>query len=312
MPLSEPLIFEPLFMERVWGGRRLETMYGKRLPQGVRIGESWELVDREDVQSVVHTGPLRGATLHELWSEHRNEIFGSGLAETPRFPLLFKLLDAQDRLSVQVHPPADVAARLGGDAKTEMWFFMNTLLDSVLYAGLKHGVTRARFEEALNEGNVAELIHQIPTRTGDAFWIPSGRIHAIGAGNVIFEVQQNSDTTYRVFDWKRLGLDGRPRPLHVAESLESIDFDDPEPGVIQPEGELLVSCEYFQVEKWVLTSSRECGGGRFAVFTVADGEVACGGRTFPSGSLFLVPASWSGGAIEPRTPSATVLRSTIP
>ncbi|MEO7317588.1 MAG: type I phosphomannose isomerase catalytic subunit, partial [Chthoniobacteraceae bacterium] len=227
MPITEPLIFEPLFMERVWGGRRLETLYGKRLPQGVRIGESWELVDREDAQSVVHSGPLRGATLNELWTGHRSEVFGSGLPETPRFPLLFKLLDAQDRLSVQVHPPADVAARLGGEAKTEMWYFLHAALDSVLYAGLKRGVTRAAIEEALSAGNVAELIHRLPTRAGDAIFIPSGRIHAIGAGNVIFEVQQNSDTTYRVFDWKRLGLDGRPRPLHVAESLESIDFEDP-------------------------------------------------------------------------------------
>ena len=112
-----------------------------------------------------------------------------------------------------------------------MWYFMNTLLDSDLYAGLKRGVTRPQFETALQEGHVADLIHHIPSRAGDAFFIPSGRIHAIGAGNVIFEVQQNSDTTYRVFDWNRLGLDGKPRALHIEESLASINWDDPEPGV---------------------------------------------------------------------------------
>ena len=279
MPLTEPIVFEPLFMERVWGGRRLEKLYGKRLPHGVRIGESWEIVDREDVQSVVHEGALRGATLHELWTQRRAEIFGAGLPDTARFPLLFKLLDAQDRLSVQVHPPAEVAARLGGEAKMEMWYFMDTLLDSDLYAGLKRGVTRAGFEQALAAGHVADLIHRMPSRAGDAFFIPTGRVHAIGAGNVIFEVQQNSDTTYRVFDWNRLGLDGKPRELHVAESLESINFDDPEPGVAEQRGEVVIACEHFRVEKWTLTGPRACGGPGFAVFAVERGEVACGSRT---------------------------------
>lgn len=312
MTLTEPLVFEPLFMERVWGGRRLETLYGKRLPQRVRIGESWEIVDREDAQSVVHEGPLRGTTLHELWTQRRADIFGEGMPENARFPLLFKLLDAQDRLSVQVHPPAEVALRFGGEPKNEMWYFMNTLLDSVLYAGLKRDVNRAKFEQALHAGNVADLIHQLPTRAGDAFFIPSGRIHAIGAGNIIFEVQQNSDTTYRVFDWKRLGLDGRPRPLHVAESLEAINFDDPEPSVVEPRGELLVDCNFFRVEKWALKTPRVCAGRQFAVYAVEAGEVTCGGQRFGTGALFLVPANWTGGEIAPGNSEATVLRTTIP
>jgi mannose-6-phosphate isomerase len=161
-------------------------------------------------------------------------VFGANLPNTPRFPLLFKLLDCQDRLSVQVHPPPEVAPRFNGEPKTEMWYLMATLLDSDLYAGLKRGVTREQFEDALHRGRVADLIHRIPTRAGEAFFIPSGRIHAIGAGNVIFEVQQNSDTTYRVFDWNRLGLDGKPRALHLDESLASINFDDPEPGSSNP------------------------------------------------------------------------------
>jgi len=143
MSLTQPIVFEPLFMRRVWGGRRLETLYGKHLPSGVRIGESWELVDRADAQSVVHDGNLQGLTLNELWNSRRGEIFGEGLPDTPRFPLLFKILDCQDRLSVQVHPPPEVAAGLGGEAKTEMWYFMNTLLDSDLYAGLKRGVANS-------------------------------------------------------------------------------------------------------------------------------------------------------------------------
>jgi mannose-6-phosphate isomerase len=309
MSLAVPLLFEPLFMRRVWGGRRLETLYGKHLPSGVRIGESWELVDREDAQSVVHDGPLQGLTLHDLWVNHRVEIFGEDLPESARFPLLFKILDCQDRLSVQVHPPADVAAQLGGEAKTEMWYFMNTLLDSDLYAGLKKGVTRPQFETALQEGHVADLIHRIPSRAGDAFFIPSGRIHAIGAGNVIFEVQQNSDTTYRVFDWNRLGLEGKPRTLHISESLASINFDDPEPGVAEAEGETVVSCDYFRVERWELDGERSCGtDSRFAVFTVLAGELECGERSFKPGSLFLTPA----GASLSLKGTGTVLRTVIP
>src|SRR4029453_6616090 len=147
--LTHPLVFEPLFIERVWGGRRLESFFHKRLPPGVRVGESWEIVDREEAQSVVHEGPLQGITLHELWTNHRPELFGMNLPATPRFPLLFKILDAQERLSMQVHPPPEVAARLGGEPKTEMWYFLDATLGGDIYAGLRQGVTHADFENAL-------------------------------------------------------------------------------------------------------------------------------------------------------------------
>ena len=299
-------------MERVWGGRRIETLLGKHLPVGARIGESWEVVDRDDAQSVVHEGPLRGRTLHELWTQRREEIFGAGLPDTPRFPLLCKILDAQERLSVQVHPPAAVAAQLGGEPKTEMWYLLDTLLESDLYAGLKRGVTRADFEHALGEGRVAEMIHTLPTHAGDAIFIPSGRIHAIGTGNLIVEVQQNSDTTYRVFDWNRLGLDGKPRALHVGESLASVNFDDIEPQFAQPQGETLVECEHFRVEKWVLNGPRSCKAERFAIFTVVAGSVECDGRSFPLGAFFLLPASTQQSEIKPLAPGTAVLRTTIP
>jgi mannose-6-phosphate isomerase len=312
MEILQPIVFEPLLMERMWGGRRLETLLGKRLPQSARVGESWEIVDRADAQSVVHTGPLRGRTLHELWTDFREDVFGAGLPDSERFPLLFKLLDAQERLSVQVHPPAEIAAQLGGEPKTEMWYFIDALLDSDLYAGLKRGVTRDDFVRALTEGNVADLIHHIPARAGDAFFIPSGRIHAIGAGNVIFEVQQNSDTTYRVFDWNRVGLDGRPRDLHVAESLQSINFDDPEPGVVEPRGDTLVESEFFRVEKWTLDQPRVAPEHEFAVFTVVAGRAACAGREFAQGDFFLVPPTLAGRTIHPSAEGSAVLRTTIP
>jgi mannose-6-phosphate isomerase len=310
--MEQPLVFEPLFMERVWGGRRLETHFGRRLPPSVRIGESWEIVDREEYQSVVHEGPLRGFTLHELWTERREEIFGSGLPDTFRFPLLFKILDAQERLSVQVHPPAEVAARRGGEPKTEVWHLMDALLDSDLYAGLKQGVTREEFEKAIHEGRVAEKIHSFRIKTGDTVFIPSGRIHAIGAGNLLVEVQQNSDTTYRVFDWNRLGLDGKLRELHVEESLESINFADAEPGVEEPRGDVLSECEFFRLEKWALAEPRGGAAGVFSVFTVTGGSVACRGRSFQRGDFFLLPAALGDAMIEPLEAGASVLRTTIP
>jgi mannose-6-phosphate isomerase len=314
MKLSTPIVFEPLFMERVWGGRRLETSYGKCLPQGIRIGESWEIVDRPEAQSVVHDGPLRGSTLHDLWTQHREALFGAGLPESERFPLLCKMIDAQDRLSVQVHPPAGIAAELGAEPKSEMWYVLDASLESHLYAGLKAGATRESFELALREGHVADQIHHIPAKKGDAIWIPSGRVHAIGGGNVIVEVQQNSDTTYRVFDWNRLGVDGRPRELHVDESMLSIDFEDHEPckAELQPDG-TLIDCEFFRVEKWELGAPRAAEHGeRFALFAVVDGTVECGGQAFPTGSFFLIPPVIAHGELRPVGGAATVLRTTPP
>ncbi len=323
-PLTQPLRFEPLFMERVWGGRRLELLYGKKLPPGDRVGESWEIVDREEAQSVVHDGPLRGFTLHELWTgPRRAEIFGADFPASPRFPLLVKFLDAQDRLSIQVHPPADRAQKMGGETKTEMWFVAHADSGAELYAGLADAsATRDAFAAALHEGKAAGLVHRLPVKTGDAMFIPSGRLHAIGAGNFIVEIQQNSDTTYRVFDWNRLGLDGSPRALHVAESLESIDFNDvrpslqPDPG---PAGGVLATCPFFQVEKWVLAAGMarpalENTAGRCAIFTVLTGRVECAGAKYGPGDFFLVPACLGDDAtIAAATAGdALVLRTTLP
>jgi mannose-6-phosphate isomerase len=313
MDITAPIIFEPLFMERVWGGRQLESIYHKALPPGTRIGESWEVVDREEAQSVVHTGPLKGSTLHDLWTDHREAVFGK-VAAAPRFPLLLKILDAQERLSVQVHPPAAVAAELHGEPKTEMWYVADTHLDSDIFAGLQPGVTREDFEQALDKGDVADKLHRIEVKPGDAIFIPSGRVHAIGAGNLIVEVQQNSDTTYRVFDWNRIGLDGKARQLHIQESLVSIDFEDVEPKLQTPKGELIVSCDYFRIDKWKLDGPREATlAGQFAIFTCLEGEVECSGSHFHPGDFFLVSATQADRSLKAAAGTkASVLRTTIP
>ncbi|HXR04458.1 MAG TPA: type I phosphomannose isomerase catalytic subunit [Verrucomicrobiae bacterium] len=229
-----PLTFHPIFKERVWGGRKLELLYKKNLPPGAPIGESWEISDRPGDVSVVANGPLAGKNLHWLMENHAGELLGDAKpAAGNRFPLLCKILDAREKLSLQVHPPANQAAELGGEPKTEMWYITDAAPGAELFVGLKRGVTRPEFEKKIQTGSVADCFHRISVRAGDAMFLPSGRVHAIGAGVVIFEIQQNSDTTYRVFDWNRVGLDGKSREMHIAQSLASIDFNDFEPALAQ-------------------------------------------------------------------------------
>ena len=211
-----PLTFHPILKERVWGGRSLECLYHKPLPAGVPIGESWEISDRPGDVSVVSNGPLAGKDLHWLMTRHATELLGAARPPDSRFPLLVKILDAQEKLSLQVHPPPGKAAELGGEPKTEMWYITEAAPGAELYVGLKRGVSREEFERKIKSGTVAECFHRVSVRPGDAMFLPSGRVHALGAGIVLFEVQQNSDTTYRVFDWNRLGLDGKPRELREA------------------------------------------------------------------------------------------------
>ena len=307
---SEPLTFTPLFQERIWGGRRLETLFGKKLPTNRRIGESWEIVDRPEAQSVVCAGVWSGKTLHELWLHHRRDVFGE-IADAPRFPLFLKLLDAEEKLSVQVHPPADVAAELGSEPKTECWYVAHAEPGAELYVGLKNGISRAAFEAALTNGTAAEQIHRIPVRAGDAMFLPSGRVHAIGAGNVLIEIQQNSDTTYRVFDWNRSGDDKAPRALHIAESLRSIDFADYEPELVRPACESLVKNALFALEKWALTKERPVApAGNFAIVVCLTGKIHCAGVEAGPGEFFLMPASLTDRVLRPVALDTTLLRIT--
>jgi mannose-6-phosphate isomerase len=313
--MDEPLIFEPIPMERVWGGRRLEVMYGKALPQGVPVGEIWEIVDREEAQSVVHEGSLKGALLNDLWHRHRGDVFGAAYAghQSGRFPILVKLLDAREKLSVQVHPPAPLAAEMGGEPKTEVWYFARCSPGARIYAGVKKGVTRADFEQGLHDGTVESRLHAITVHAGDSIFIPSGRLHAIGEGNVIVEIQQNSDTTYRVFDWNRMGLDGKPRTLHLGESLACTDFSDVEPNVSRVREGVIAGCPYFHVEKNTPDGPFcPAADGRFAIVTVLEGAVTCGKKTFSPGSFFLVPACAPGLAVTPSKEPARLLLTTLP
>ena len=308
-----PITFTPIYQERIWGGREFSTRLGRTLPGSRPIGEAWEVVDREEAQSVVADGLLRGKTLHELWTDHRAEIFGPRHAQAgPRFPLLCKLLDARDRLSVQVHPPSNIAPQLGGEPKTEVWYFLACDPGSRIYAGLAPGTTRASFADKLARGTVEECLHVLPTHEGDSIFIPSGRLHAIGEGNLIVEIQQNSDTTYRVFDWNRAGLDGKARELHIDESMQSIDFHDFAPPLAHVETGTIAACEHFRVEKKILTAPQDLRPtGDFALVTIVGGRATCGGQVCHPGEFFLLPAN-DAPPVSPANGSCTVLVTTIP
>jgi mannose-6-phosphate isomerase len=313
MPSSNsPLVFEPIFQERIWGGRKLAQLFGKKLPPNRRIGESWEIVDRPEAQSVVRDGPLRGKTLHELWLQDRQSIFGD-VPNATRFPLLVKLLDAHKKLSLQVHPPYKVAAKLRGEPKTECWYLAAAEPDAEIFVGFRKRVTREQFEDALRKGNAAERVHTIRVKSGDAMFLPAGRFHGIGGGNLLVEIQQNSDTTYRVFDWNRVDDKGKPRRLHIEQALQCIDFNDVEPKLIEPKGELLVRHKLFAIQKWNLDSSRDVGPpGQFAIVCCLTGRLRCADVELEPGGLSLIPARLRDRSIEPLNKATSLLLVTIP
>jgi mannose-6-phosphate isomerase len=292
MPFDRLLHFTPIYQTRVWGGRRLDTVLGRRLPDARPYGESWDLVDRDPEQSVVASGPHAGTTLQALWAEHRDEVFGRAFAASTarRFPLLVKILDCVDDLSIQVHPPAAVAPLLGGEPKTEMWYVAHAEPGAHLYAGLRAGVSRADFEAALADGTVASRVHRLEARAGDSLFVPSGRLHALGAGLLIYEIQQSSDTTYRVFDWNRLGLDGRPRDLHVEQSLACIDFDDVEPSLNRARAGELAASPFFRVSR--VGTGHQAAAAQFRLIMPVTATEWAGERLMP-GQLTLCPASFA-------------------
>jgi mannose-6-phosphate isomerase len=312
------IILSPIYQERVWGGRTLATLYDRSLPSTSKpYGESWEVVDREEAQSLVMTGKYAGKSLNDLWRDHRTEIFGptaTGWSDE-RFPILVKILDARDKLSIQVHPPAAIAESLNGEPKTEMWYIVDADPGAELYVGLKAGVDREAFQQGLGNSETAHQVHAIAPVAGEFIFIPSGRLHAIGAGLLIFEIQQNSDTTYRVFDWNRVGLDGNPRQLHVEESMQCINFSDVEPEMSTADGDLLVDCEYFNVQKKALASGATdavTGDGEFAIIAVASGCIQSQGRSFRNGDFFIIPACASSPPVLSSKDGAELLVTRLP
>ncbi|MGL4463031.1 MAG: type I phosphomannose isomerase catalytic subunit [Planctomycetia bacterium] len=305
MPLV-PLVFEPFLRPQIWGGRRLAE-FGKSLPPTGTFGESWEVSAHPLHVSRVAAGPLAGRLLTELVDEHFDSVYGAHPPADRRFPFLLKILDCAERLSIQVHPDDRLATLLlpYECGKTEAWVVLQTYPDAVIYAGLKPGATSDDLRTSLQDGTTEGWMHAFRPRVGDCLLIPAGTLHAVG-GTVFVEVQQSSDATFRLFDWNRLGPDGTPRRLHVAESLESIAFDRGPLPLAQPEplddlppgvvGRRLVRCSQFQIDRFrVSRPYPNPYAGRLALFFVLDGAGELHGdgwsRRFETGQSVMVPAA---------------------
>lgn len=264
----------------------LETSLGRTLPREGPIGESWEVVDREEAQSVCVGGSLDGTPIRAALEQHGDAIMGPGWAKDRPFPILIKWLDCRERLSLQVHPPAEIAPAMQGEPKTENWFIAETSGDANLIVGLKRGATRAQFAQALVDTKLEECVHRFPVQTGDSILVESGTVHAIDGGNLILEIQQNSDTTYRVYDWGRVGLDGSPRQLHIAESLASIDWDffEPEPIRAAAEDAVIADSPLFRICRVPLAAGAEltfAAGEQPRLISVVEGQLSAAGEDQP-------------------------------
>jgi mannose-6-phosphate isomerase len=297
-----PLRFRPLYRRYLWGGRRLETILGKPLPPGDDYAESWEVVDHGEDQSVVAAGPLEGASLSYLLAEHGEELLDRH-HPLSQFPLLFKFLDAQRNLSVQVHPNDQQAARLDPPdlGKTEAWVVLHAEPGSTIYAGLKRGFDRHALEREVTRGTVELCLHRFQPRAGDCLFIPAGTVHALGEGLVIAEIQQASDATFRLFDWNRVGPDGQPRRLHIAESLDVIDYQrgPVDPQIPEPTGqpgiERLVACDKFVLDRRTFDAPITLGGDqRFHLLAGIAGSADVSddstGQPLQRGQSLLLPA----------------------
>lgn len=302
-----PLRLEPIYKEKIWGGNGLEKLYNRKLPND-KIGESWELAAHPHGMSVVKNGIHKGKSLLELINKYPEKMLGNKIGHRKRdyFPLLIKFLDANDKLSVQVHPDDDYALRVENEAgKTEMWYILAAKPGAKLIYGLKAGTQKKDFEEAVKKGCLEKYLNEVEVKKGDIFFMPAGTIHAIGEGILLAEIQQNSDTTYRVYDWNRAGMDGKPRDLHIEKALDVIDFNRE---MVQAKStplcreytaykrHFLAACPYFITEKIEVKEEYMLnpGNSRFYVLINLEGEgnILYNGGNYPlnPGNTLFLPA----------------------
>jgi mannose-6-phosphate isomerase len=320
--LRQPLLFAPIYKDLIWGGNRIAECYGRAGTPGV-CAESWELAAHADGTSVVRTGTLAGQTLTALTQQYGRALLGTRAPRADHFPLLFKIIDARQKLSVQVHPNERTAAAGGGEPKTEMWVVLDRAPGATLYAGLQPGTDAAALRAALAAKQVAARLVCLPINPGDALFIPGGLVHAIGAGCLLYEVQQNSNTTYRLHDWDRVGPDGQPRPLHIEKAFAAIDWSLPVPAVLTPPPGApnawrdVLACPFFHMQCAQLTTTVDVpqdGGSFHALFVVAGHVTVEAGRVttdWPAGTSGLVPATAGGYRITPQSGTASVLITTL-
>lgn len=314
-----PLRFVPIYKNYIWGGRRFHSALGRRLDPGVVYAESWEVSDHPHGQSLVRDGPLRGTPLSRLVTERGKELLGRHHPQS-RFPLLLKYLDANRRLSVQVHPDDRLARQMGltDSGKTEAWVVLEAEPGSAIWAGFNRLVDRESLAEAIRRGELEEQLNRIEPEVGDCLFLPAGSVHALGEGLLVAEIQQTSDSTFRLFDWNRLGSDGNPRPLHVEEALQAIDYRQTrlERQTLQSTGRdgvmRLVDCDQFILDRWTFNSPESAAGDdRCHILTVIQGSVTVQGdpsrEPLERGQTILLPAQCGSVAISPPSDEETVL-----
>ncbi len=319
--LNEPLVFRPVYKNYLWGGDKIADRY-TRTQAPHPCAESWEISAHPDGMSVVACGTYAGRTLRDLVSEFGVDLVGGKAPDPNRFPLLFKIIDARSKLSVQVHPNNANAALTAGAPKSEMWYVLECEQGAALYAGLKEKTGADDLLAALESGKPADLLNRLTITPGQALFIPGGLVHAIGAGTLIYEVQQSSNTTYRLFDWNRTDAQGNARELHIEQSLKTIDWALPTPGMLtppRPESKTtasVLSCEFFTMRRLTLTEplAIQTDGSTFtALFTsTGSARLRCGNGCIDlkCGSSALIPASADAFFIEPDT-NATLLATTL-
>lgn len=297
-----PLFFKPIFQERIWGGEKIKTLLGKSISEKL-IGESWELSTVNGCVSEIVNGQFSGQSFLEVIQQFPHEILGEKVVETYGldFPLLFKFLDAQDDLSIQLHPNDALAQkRHNSKGKTEMWYVLDAEEDARLIVGFNKNVTLQEYKEAVSNNVLVESLNQIPVNKGDVFYIPAGTVHAIGKGLVIAEIQQTSDVTYRIYDWDRVDENGVSRELHTEEALEAIDFNLKSESVtyakIPNQLNTIVESPYFKTSYLNIDQSYiwENSKNEFAVFMVVEGSgqlLAAAVYDLVMGNTFLIPAA---------------------
>jgi len=298
-----PIKLEPIYKERIWGGQKLAEYFGKALPANTKIGESWELSDLPDDKCKIINGQLAGLNINEAITKYPQMITGKD-AQNP-FPLLIKYLDAQDILSVQVHPDPETCKRTGkGDPKTECWYIIEAQPESYIYKGVKEGVTRESFAKAIKAGTVEELLEKVYVSKEQCHFLPAGTAHAIGAGLLIAEIQTPSDTTYRVFDFNRLNSQGNPRQLHIDDALESIRFDLTADKLPITKVGRLVDSEFFCIDKGHQAPNCELllspGKTQILMFLSGSGTITSpdGAQTqYKKGDTILIPYEFEGVVI---------------
>lgn len=314
-----PLKMQPVYKQYIWGGENLKKLYGKDTPNG-NAAESWEVSCHPNGLSTIANGKYKGQTLAQTVSILGKSILGKTISVDEKFPLLLKILDANSKLSVQVHPEDDYAMKNenGEKGKTEMWYVLDCKPGAELIYGFKDGITRDAFENAIKNNTLEGILNTVKVSKGDAFFIPAGTVHAIGEGIIIAEIQQNSDTTYRVYDYNRKDKEGNTRELHIEKALdvakiESTQGKEKAEGIVTFEGEntrtLLASCQYFNFEKVEIKEKfSENTMGRMEVIVVAEGSGTIGGVSFKTADSFVIPADMGEYIIEGK---CTLLKSYV-